>query len=917
MDIDRHLHFCPQGSPYFDLPARHSAEEGNFALAREELPPGWTRGGDTEWLGITAPDARLPLQGWKIHVSATPDNAERILATVAKYCLADGLTFKFIRSPQILAHRNGKYGDRSASGKFITMYPLDEAHLARVLEELGALLDGEEGPYILSDLRWRKGPLYVRYGGFVSRTVRGRNGELVHCIEDLDGNLVPDHRGPGFRPPPWVTLPDCLTEALAARNAGTLTDFPYRVTAAVHFSNGGGVYRGSDTRTGKDVLLREARPLAGLVEGTDAVARQRQEHWALERTAGLDCVPEVLDYRQGNEHWFLVRDWVEGEPLAKLMLHRNPLTSGSADPEDFAAYARWAQQVLAHIERGITQLHQRGVVFADLHPSNVLVRPDDTVAFIDFETARATDSDAPQTLGAAGFTAPHDRTGPAIDRYALGCLRLAVFVPLPTLLIWGPEKAEHLIDAVTSRFPLPADYADLVRRDLGLTAPAEPTPPADWPAAHGSSWESLRTEIAEGILATATPDREDRLFPGDPEQFFTPEGAAALANGSAGVLWALSRTGTEVPQEHVDWTVAKARSVDSPRPGFYDGLAGVAYALLELQRPEEAVELLGRALEAYDASEGEPGEAAVDDTLLSGTAGLGLTLLHFASVTGERAWLERALALAAPLLALDAQSSQSSQQSGEDGADGAGTDPRAAEAKRRFGLLRGPSGRGLFLLRLYEATGDRAYLDGAEYAVRQDLDHAGWTGTELPPEAPGRLPLLGLGTGGTAMLLHDLLRHLPDADTDASLVGARDAVAELARHQFLPQGGLFHGRAGELLALLHLSGVGMAVGGGAGAASAVGAGDGDGADPAVRTAILRQARDFALQAVPDEERTAFLGHESLKISTDLATGGAGVLLALDAAFGDRGATLPFFGASAGASVGSSVGSSVGLPGGPS
>jgi hypothetical protein len=34
---------------------------------------------------------------------------------------------------------------------------------------LGELLYGQPGPYILSDLRWGSGPLYVRYGGFAER----------------------------------------------------------------------------------------------------------------------------------------------------------------------------------------------------------------------------------------------------------------------------------------------------------------------------------------------------------------------------------------------------------------------------------------------------------------------------------------------------------------------------------------------------------------------------------------------------------------------------------------------------------------------------------------------------------------------------------------------------------------------------
>ncbi len=50
--------------------------------------------------------------------------------------------------------------------QFVTVYPADEEQLHTVLRELGSLLEGFEGPYILTDLRWHDGPLYVRYGAF-------------------------------------------------------------------------------------------------------------------------------------------------------------------------------------------------------------------------------------------------------------------------------------------------------------------------------------------------------------------------------------------------------------------------------------------------------------------------------------------------------------------------------------------------------------------------------------------------------------------------------------------------------------------------------------------------------------------------------------------------------------------------------
>lgn len=153
------------------------------------------------------------------------------------------------------------------------MYPADEAELESILTDLGALLDGQAGPYILSDLRWGTGPLYVRYGGFAGRWCLGPDGEQVPAIADPDGRLVPDRRGPSFKPPEWVALPSFLEPHLLARNSARADQLPFRIEKALHFSNGGGVYAGFDPATGDPVVLKEGRPHAGLAaDGSDAAA---------------------------------------------------------------------------------------------------------------------------------------------------------------------------------------------------------------------------------------------------------------------------------------------------------------------------------------------------------------------------------------------------------------------------------------------------------------------------------------------------------------------------------------------------------------------------------------------------------------------------------------------------------------------
>src|SRR5205823_458624 len=80
---------------------------------------------------------------------------------------------------------------------------------------------------------------------------------------------------------------------------------------------------------------------------------------------------------------------------------------------------------------------------------------------------------------------------------------------------------------------------------------------------------------------SATPERDDRLFPGDPMQSFT--GALNLAHGAAGVLYSLDAVGCGRYPAHEDWLVERAlHPRRTPRLGCSDGPHGVAYLVARL-----------------------------------------------------------------------------------------------------------------------------------------------------------------------------------------------------------------------------------------------------------------------------------------------------------------------------------------------
>src|SRR5688500_11965944 len=412
--------FCMADPVFYDNPGSEQASD-SYALTRRDAPHLWAKLVKGDWVALAPEDHDLPSQGWKVHISGRLDNAERILETTCSYCVRRHLPFKFLRSPRVVLARNAKYAGRGGSGKLVTIYPRDDEELRSVCEDLDAALAGEPGPYILSDLRWGAGPVHVRYGGFTPRYCPDEQGLSVLAIEDADGRLVPDVRGPVFAVPPWVTPPACLAPHLAARNATTLTGLPFTVEQALHFSNGGGAYVGTDRRTGEKVVLKEARPHAGLSgDGTDAVTRLRRERDALQRLHGLPHVPRLVDYAAVGEHEFLVMEHVEGEPLNAELSRRCPVLGATTTADAPAAHATWARATHRAVAEAIAAIHDRGIVYGDLHLFNVLVRPDGRICLIDFEVADQVGADRP-TLGAVGYVAPPDRSGFDLDLYALAC----------------------------------------------------------------------------------------------------------------------------------------------------------------------------------------------------------------------------------------------------------------------------------------------------------------------------------------------------------------------------------------------------------------------------------------------------------------------------------------------------------------
>lgn len=693
-------------------------------LARVEgmIDAGWRVVSSGVWVNLHHKDNRLPLQGWKIHLSTVPKDASKLLDAVAGYLIARKTSFKFLSDEGALKLSGSKSFSRGASGKFITVYPLDVDDFKRLLEDLNGLTAGFKGPYILSDKRYKDNQvLYYRYGGIRPNPRLRADGRKAMVLVAPGGREVEDVRGPVYARPDWVADP---FPAEAAKAAAGLRDGRYAVEKALHFSNSGGVYLAQDLRTGKKVVLKEARAnVHGLSQTRDSAALLRHEHSLLQKVADLGIAPRPVELFQEWEHLFLAEEYLDGFMSLRHFSARGSLfLETRPTPEVVRRHLERDLAVVRRVAGIVDLLHARGIVWGDISVNNIMVHPATLeVKILDLESASSPNGENPDRIFTPGFADGRGRPGAAAtvadDYYAIGAVLLYLFTNSNGLLGLKPEVWRQALSETTKDFGLPAALTEVIERLLCEEPSRRPRPsallaeraaeltetgPVRFDEEERLTDEELRRTTAEAarfIRSSADLHRKDRLFPADPLVFLT--NPAGLAHGAAGALHALSTLDGAVAPELVDWLVARAAAEDLP-PGLYNGTAGVAWTLLALGRVPEARAALARGA-------GHPLLASCA-SLYDGLAGWGLANLRFWLVTRDEAFLREA-ELAGRTLVATAEERE-----------GRLCWPKA-DGTVEYSLGYGASGIALFLLYLDQALGG-GFRAAAIKAFEFDLAHA-------------------------------------------------------------------------------------------------------------------------------------------------------------------------------------------------
>lgn len=836
MDLRYHQYVIPGHDFYRDSDRRPEADYGI------EVPDGWTVRKDEDWTFVLPTGTTLPVQGWKIHLSARVDDAEEVIARLLPVALVDDLAFKVTRSPARLLLKNSKYGDRSSSGKFITVYPRDEEHFMALLDRLHDLTaDLRPGPYVLSDRRWRDGLVYYRYGAFAEMRVVTEDGQEQLALRHPDGTLVPDTRGPVWSLPDFVELPARLVSA----EPDDAAPFPYQVESALHFSNGGGVYKALD-RNHTTVVLKEGRPGAGIdARGRDAVERIDHEAQMMTRFRGTGFVPELVEVFDAWEHRFMAQEYVHGVTLNSWIAAYFPF----AYDGDGREYVRQAITVVRRLERCVLGIHEHGIALGDLQPLNVMVDDDLQVRCIDLECAGEVDAPREAGLMTLGYTPYGQVSMREADLYGLAKIARQAFLPIGPAEDLAPDLWDVHVDTIRQ---LHGDTAaDLVQRLWTAVPERVRTTSTRWRAASGVDLvrrpDRLVAALRAGILKDMDPG-SPQLVPGDIRQYTERFGTINVRNGGAGACLALLRSGG-LPDPARAWLRdAAARWLDATKDrtedyGLFTGGAGLGGVLWEAGMQNEAAAVMDEVLDHVAHLSRSHDRTHERLTVDAGHAGILLQLLAFHRLTGDERFQTAAVAVARDLV----------RRYDPDQAPLA-SDPDAIT----IGLFEGWTGCGLALAVLCDQMPDRVheFEEPMSTMLASDIRSGAYgedDGAFTIVDGRRLIPYLAGGGAGTLVALRAAERSgavVPPLD------GMTEGALRSADSRSFYNAGLLRGTAGLISAVRLLD--------------------------AERTDILeRLGRLLGNFLVDDGTDAVYLtGDFGYRLSHDLGTGSAGLICAL-------------------------------------
>lgn len=200
-------------------------------------------------------------------------------------------------------------------------------------------------------------------------------------------------------------------------NIGEVIDGKYEIVRQIGRGGMSIVYLAMDKRLSKQWAVKEYRKDKN-DESNKAALQSLLKEADIMKKLDHPTLPRIVDVIDTSSTVYMIMDYIEGEPMHKV------LDAYGALPQD--AVIKWAIQ----LSEVLNYLHTRvpPVIYRDMKPSNIMLKPDDTIRLFDFGIAKeykeGNQSDT-VILGTPGYAAPEQydenkQSDERTDIYSLG-----------------------------------------------------------------------------------------------------------------------------------------------------------------------------------------------------------------------------------------------------------------------------------------------------------------------------------------------------------------------------------------------------------------------------------------------------------------------------------------------------------------
>lgn len=226
---------------------------------------------------------------------------------------------------------------------------------------------------------------------------------------------------------------------------GSLVDGKYKILSEIGHGGMSVVYMAINEKANKTWAVKEVRKdgrmdfnivRQGLMAEIDTLKRLKHPY-----------LPSIVDVIEDDETFIIVMDYVEGRSLDKILEEHGV--------QQESVVVEWAKQLCDVLG----YLHSRtpAIIYRDMKPANVMLKPDGTVTLIDFGTAKNYEINYGETtgIGTIGYAAPEQYIGSGLGRTDartdIYCLGMALYH-----LLTEQDPCRNLISDTSIRAVNPA-----------------------------------------------------------------------------------------------------------------------------------------------------------------------------------------------------------------------------------------------------------------------------------------------------------------------------------------------------------------------------------------------------------------------------------------------------------------------------